>query len=244
MAHIGVIEEIEKAGIKIDYVCGVSAGAIIGLAYAASGLDSLREFYNVALANFAKRNRLFFTKGPDSAFQYIESALEKLCTGRDFHQLQIPFSCCATELASGNRDFFDSGDPVAAVMASSAYPGVFAAQKMNGKYYIDGGATRNLPAEETRAMGGDFVIGSSIYSVDRIDNGRAGKMNRLEVAARAMDIMQKELSRFEEKQCDFCFKPAIQGFKWFDFFRMEEIAVQGRENAARQIEDLLRLFKK
>ncbi len=244
VAHIGAIEELEKAEIKINYVCGVSSGAIIGLAYAVGGLKTLHKFYDEALANFAKKNRFLLAKGPDAAFEYIESALEKLCGGKKFDQLEVPFSCCATNLASGERDVFKSGDPVAAVMASSAYPGVFAAQKLDGKFYIDGGVTRNLPAEETRAMGADFVVGSSIYAVDKLTDQRAGKMNRIEIAARSLDIYQKELSELEERHCDFCFKPSVEQFKWFDFFRMETIVEQGRRNAKRQINDLLPLISK
>lgn len=244
VAHIGAIEEIEKAGIKIDCVCGVSSGAIIGLAYAAGGLETLHEFYEETLAKFARRNRFLFAKGPAAAFKYIEAALKELCQGKEFFELAIPFSCCATNLATGEREVLNSGDPVAAVMASSVYPGVFAAQKLEGKFYIDGGVTRNLPAEETRAMAADFVIGSSIYAVDKFSDRKAGGMNRLEIAARAMDIYQKELSEFEERQCDFCFKPYVEQFKWFDFFRMEEIAVEGRENAAKSISNLLAVIKK
>jgi NTE family protein len=83
VAHIGAIEEIEKAGIKIDYICGVSSGAIIGLAYAVGGIDSLHKFYDEALANFAKKNKFIFAKGPDAAFKYIESALRLLCGGKE-----------------------------------------------------------------------------------------------------------------------------------------------------------------
>jgi NTE family protein len=242
-AHIGVIEEIEKAGIKIDCVCGTSAGAIIGLAYAAGGMETLRRFYGEALADFAKKGPLSLAKGPQGVLEYIESALEKICAGKDFSDLKIPFSCCATDLATGKIKIFKSGDPIAAVAASSAYPGVFAAQKMNGKFYIDGGVTRNLPAEEVRAAGADFVIGSSIYSIDVLDDKKVGRMNRVEIAARALNILEKELSRFGEKHCDFCFRPAVRQYYWFDFFKMGEIMEQGRKDAAAQIKDLLLKFK-
>jgi Predicted esterase of the alpha-beta hydrolase superfamily len=91
VAHIGAIEEIEKAGIKVDYICGVSSGAIIGLAYAAGGLDTLHKFYEETLANFAQRNRFIFAKGPDAAFKYIESALRMICAGKDFPVWQSRF---------------------------------------------------------------------------------------------------------------------------------------------------------
>jgi len=244
VAHLGAIEEIEKAGIKIDYISGVSSGAIIGLAYAVGGLATLRKFYEDALVNLAKKDKLIFAKGPDAVFRYIETALRDICGGRDFSGLMLPFVCSATNLATGEREVFRSGDPVMSVMASSAYPGVFAAQKFNNKFYIDGGVTRNLPVEEARVMGANFVISSSSYTVDRIADEKAGAMNRFEVAARALDILEKELSRFEEKEGDFCFKPPVAQFRWFDFFKMEEIAAQGRENASRQIQDLLLLVNR
>ncbi|MFA6376123.1 MAG: patatin-like phospholipase family protein [Candidatus Paceibacterota bacterium] len=244
VAHIGAIEELEKAGIKIDYISGVSSGAIIGLAYAAGGLETLHNFYDAALINLAKKDKFVFAKGPDAVFKYIKRALEDICRGKDFSQLAILFSCLATNLATGEREVFSSGNPVASVLASSAYPGFFAAQKFNNKFYIDGGVTRNLPVDEVRAMGADFVVSSSSYTVDRITDEKAGGMGRLEVAARALDILEKELCRFEEKHGDFCFKPPAAQYRWFDFFKMEEILKQGQANAAAQIENLLPLLKK
>jgi NTE family protein len=129
------------------------------------------------------------------------------------------------------------------VMATSAYPGVFAAQEINGKWYIDGGTTRNLPAEDARIAGADFIIGSSIYAVDGISDKEAGQMNRFETVGRALDIFEKELSRFHETQCDFCFKPRVDQYRWFDFFKMREIAAQGRANAAQELKKLLPMLK-
>ena len=244
VAHIGAIEELERAGVKIDCICGVSSGAIIGLAYAAGGLETLHKFYDGALIDIAQKNRMIFAKGPDAAFKYIAAALKELCVNKKINDLPVRFSCSATNLATGESESFFEGDPVAAVMASSAYPGVFAPYGLGGKWYIDGGTTRNLPAEDARSMEADFIIGSSTYVVDAVDDKKAEKMNRIEVASRALDILEKELSRFHEVQCDFCFKPRVDNYKWFDFFKMEEILEQGRANAAKDIEKLLPLLKK
>ncbi len=242
VAHIGVIEELEKSKIKIDCICGVSAGAIIGLVYAAGGLAAVRRFYDEINLKFFKKNKYLVSGGVGGALKYMEKVLGKLIGGKRFSDMEIPFSCCATNLATGQKEVFSSGDPLAAVMASAAYPGVFLAQNFGGKFYIDGGVTRNLPAEETRAMGADFVVGSSIYSIDEINGARAGKMNRFEVAARALNIFERDLAAFEERQCDFCFKPRGGRFHWFDFLKMDEIADAGRKNASKQIKDLLILI--
>ena len=124
-AHIGVIEELEKNGIKIDFVCGVSAGAIIGLAYACGGLESLHAFFNqVSKSNFIKKNQYLFA-GSDGAFKYVQDTLRELVGKKSFADFKTSFMCCATNLADGKSVVFESGDPVEAVMASSAYPGVF-----------------------------------------------------------------------------------------------------------------------
>jgi len=114
---------------------------------------------------------------------------------------------------------------------------------MNGKWYIDGGVTRNLPAEDARAMGADFIIGSSIYAVDVVDDNKAGKMNRIEVAARALDIFEKELSRFHEEQCDFCFKPRVNNYKWFDFSKCKKFWIKGARTRKKRSKNFYRCLK-
>jgi len=43
-AHIGVIRELEAAGIQPDVVCGTSIGALVGGAYVAGELDRLEDW--------------------------------------------------------------------------------------------------------------------------------------------------------------------------------------------------------
>lgn len=243
MAHIGAIEELEKANIKIDCVCGVSAGAIIGLLYAAGGKELLSRFYDeIANFDYYKKDKILFSARPAVVFRHVWSLLKKLSADKEFGQLKIPFSCCATNLASGECEVFNSGDPIASVMASAAYPGVFASVKINGKSYIDGGVTCNLPGQQTRKMGANFIVGSSIYSVNELTDGSASKINRLGITLRALNIFEKELSKAGEKQCDFCFKPHVEHFNWYDFFHINEIIKEGRANAARQIVSLKSLL--
>ena len=74
-AHIGVLKEIEKAGIKIDYIGGSSMGAIIGGLYAsgysASQLDSIFEDtdFDALIQDFVPRNnRTFYEKRNDEMY--------------------------------------------------------------------------------------------------------------------------------------------------------------------------------
>jgi len=74
-AHIGVLKEIEKAGIKIDYIAGTSMGAVIGGLYAcgytANELDSIFSGTNFdeLIQDFVPRkNKTFYEKRNDEVY--------------------------------------------------------------------------------------------------------------------------------------------------------------------------------
>lgn len=77
LAHIGVLKEIEKAGIKIDYIGGTSMGAIIGGLYAcgytASELDSIFNHLDsdALLKDYIPRgNKTFYEKRNDEVYAF------------------------------------------------------------------------------------------------------------------------------------------------------------------------------
>lgn len=75
LAHIGVLKEIEKAGIHIDYIGGTSMGAIVGGLYAsgytANQLDSIfRSVDSDALVQdyIPRGNKTFYEKNNDEVY--------------------------------------------------------------------------------------------------------------------------------------------------------------------------------
>ena len=88
LAHIGVLKEIEAAGIKIDYIGGTSMGAIIGGLYAAGynahQLDSIFEAVNF--------DKLIQDDLPRSARSFYERAdAEKYAISLPFDHFKISF---------------------------------------------------------------------------------------------------------------------------------------------------------
>ena len=76
-AHIGVLKEIEKAGIKLDYIGGTSMGAIIGglyaCGYSADELDSIFKGtdFDELLQDFVPRNnKTFYEKRNDEVYAF------------------------------------------------------------------------------------------------------------------------------------------------------------------------------
>lgn len=74
-AHIGVLKEIEKAGIKIDYIGGTSMGAVIGGLYAcgynAKQIDSIftdTNFDELVQDFVPRKNKTFYEKSNDEMY--------------------------------------------------------------------------------------------------------------------------------------------------------------------------------
>jgi NTE family protein len=81
---------------------------------------------------------------------------------KDFNCFSVPFSCVGTHVATAEGIVIDRGELLTAVRASMAIPTVFTAVEVDGKRLVDGGLVRNFPVQDVRAMGADFVIGSSV----------------------------------------------------------------------------------
>ncbi|NLN75187.1 MAG: hypothetical protein GX139_02605 [Armatimonadetes bacterium] len=240
-AHIGVLEQMEEHHVRLDSICGTSAGAIVGLLYADGGINAIFRFLNLLEeCGLIKSPLGLLARTPERIWTQVSEALSTCVEARSFEDLRLPFSCVATDIVTGSPVVIDSGDPIAAVKASAAYPSVFAIQRVSGSFLVDGGITRNLPADIVRKSGADFVIGSSLYRVPQVSyNKDKPRLGRVEVALRVLEIMELEMSLQQIKLCDFCFQPPVETYRWYDFDRIAEILQLGRSDASRNVGTLL-----
>lgn len=157
-AHIGVIRALEQAGIRPDVVCGTSAGALVGAAYAAGELDRFEQWVLglgirdvVAFMDVSLRSGLF--KG-----ERMMDFLRRHFADRPIEQLTIPFGAVATALHTGEEIWLRRGSTLDAVRASIALPGLFAPVLRDDTVLVDGGLVNPVPVSLARAMGADLVI--------------------------------------------------------------------------------------
>ncbi|TKJ40332.1 hypothetical protein CEE37_08375 [candidate division LCP-89 bacterium B3_LCP] len=75
----------------------------------------------------------------------------------DFHHLKIPFTAVCTDLGSGERILFKSGDLSEAVFASMSLPLLISPVEYKDRYLIDGGVAENIPVHAASELG-SFVI--------------------------------------------------------------------------------------
>jgi NTE family protein len=162
VAHIGVIEELIRAGISIECVAGTSAGAMVGAAFAAGQLADFRE--RVLRSSRQRRLALFDPVWPRSALLGGRRAMALLtaCAAQSIEDLPLRFAAVATDLDSGQRVSVGTGLLGDAVRASIAIPGVFAPLCRRGRLLVDGALTDPVPVGPTRELGATFIIASSV----------------------------------------------------------------------------------
>jgi NTE family protein len=225
-AHIGVIKMLESQGIVPDYVVGTSAGAVVGSLYAA-GNDAFamqkiaQQLDEKIFADWTLGGRGFL-KG-EALQDFINQHLNK----RPLEKLNKPFAAVATDLNSGERVVFRTGDTGLAVRASAAVPGVFQPTQFRGKTYVDGGLTSPVPVQAAREMGADFVIAVDISALPEgqpVDSLTA-------IIWQTTTIMGKAIGNNEMKGADIVIRPRLPYVKSWDFTARHDAMLEGERAA-------------
>lgn len=146
LAHAGVLKALNEHGIFPEFISGVSAGAIIGALYA----DGYKP--DQILELFIKKDllKLLKLKRPKLGFfsaEGLKNILEQTLRVKNFDELKLELTVCATNLAKAQSVYFNSGNIVDAVMASSAFPILLKPYAIQSTLFIDGGIMDNLPVK-------------------------------------------------------------------------------------------------
>ncbi len=121
MAHIGVIEELEKQGYEIASLAGTSMGALVGGVYAVGKIDELknwlysldkRKTFSLIDFTFSKQG---FVKG-DKVFQKMKDFVPDI----NIEDLKIPYLAVASDILRKKEVVFTSGPLLDAIRASVA----------------------------------------------------------------------------------------------------------------------------
>ncbi len=164
LAHIGVIQALEKLDIKIDFISGSSMGALVGAIYASQGsLEPLKSL--VEETTWASVAHLFFptfSKGGLVTGKRVVELLEETIQVRDFADLKIPLAVETTDLHTGTLNTITRGNLIDAVRASISIPLVFTPVPIQDKLLVDGGLLSPVPIQTVRDLGADFVIAVNV----------------------------------------------------------------------------------
>ncbi|MEO8888007.1 MAG: patatin-like phospholipase family protein [Jatrophihabitantaceae bacterium] len=173
--QVGMLRALTEAAISPDFVIGTSAGALNAVAFAtepgASGVQRLEDLWLTLrrrnVARISVRNLARAVIGRSDGLLDSRPLIELLQT--DFvppvlSDTAIPAYVVATELMSGEPIVLSDGDTTSALLASSAFPGIFPPVQRGSLRLIDGGVGADIPVLQAEALGAEvsYVLPAAI----------------------------------------------------------------------------------
>jgi len=242
VAHIGVLETLERSGIPIDMIAGTSAGAAVGALYAqGKNTDELKKL--VKGWNWLQRAQAIDLALPRSGFiagHRIKKLLRSIIGDVNFDDLNIPFACVATDVMTGEEVVINRGSVLEAVRASISVPIIFSVVKYGGRYLVDGGLVNPVPVSVLKDMGADFIIAVNVTPrLDRVPEavylketgaGRtptAKEPNLFSVIMKTFSITNSQIVGASLDGADVIIEPRMAGISMADFSHAERCIMEG-----------------
>ncbi len=272
LAHAGVLQVLEEAGIRADIVAGTSMGSIVGALYAQSPdpawiWDKLKIY--VSNKDFADYWAPFIPKDEQEA----QSAQARLSGVFDFMQRKMIAVKTVTRpwiqerqkllnplgAAFGPLRFEDLPIPMAAValdLVKGKRVMATSGSLVEGLY-----ASCAIPAVFPPARrdgmiivdgGGPFRVpveacrdlgADFVIAVDIPAFEETTFNTGLDMILRSNTIARQRLNRFVCGQADFIITPPVTEFHWADFGAGDACRARGQAEAGRQLEELQRLLR-
>ena len=236
IAHIGVIKAMKEYGIEAEFISGTSAGAIVGALYAAGKpVDEMMEvFKNVNL--FSYRNYSILKPGlldSNILFKLYKSRFQYT----NFNELEKKLYISVTNLITGQNEIWHDGNLVDAIVASTAFPGIFSPVYLHGDMFADGGITNNFPIEPIQWKC-DLIIGSYVNPLKNVEINEL--KNTLSILDRVFHINMYKMEAPDFNRADIFVMPqALSQYKTFSLKNVEAIMDIGYQAAKKEIDTYL-----
>lgn len=237
VAHLGVLEVFESAGIPIKAIAGTSSGSLIGALYASRKyrieqlIDQVLElhWWNMVRPARSKQGLL------DS--QAIARFLVKKLGPISFSDLPIRFVAVACDLQSGHKVILREGPLALSVQASCSLPVVFTPTVLNGRRLVDGGYVSQIPIRAVRgALTSGKVVGvdvnyRAIESVKPPDN-------IFLIAIHLASLWARKNADEECQYADAMVRVDVRGIGLTELRKAEDLIERGRKAAQESLKQL------
>lgn len=162
LAHVGILEVLEREGIAVDFIVGTSMGGIVGALYAYGFHPSIIAKHMKQLGGSSLFvTRIFSARARQNLVRdYLAEAFED----KTFDDLKIPLTVMAVDMQHGREVELKSGPLIPSLLATSAVPAVFPPVELDGMQLADGGVIDSLATHVAYAQGADVVIGVDVYA--------------------------------------------------------------------------------
>ena len=235
-AHAGALRGLEKAGIPVAGVAGVSGGALVAAAWAGGAdLTSLIE-------QAAALHPWTWVRGWGGGLlsgTRLGAMIDEFLPVPTFEGLRVPVVVVATDVDTGEAVVFREGNLRDAVRASCSFPGVFPPMLLDGRRLVDGGVSEVVPVRRAREMAGDE---GAVLAVDCNAGGRwPAASSFAAIALRAGLTILRGRTRGELAGADLVIAPSIGDSGWMRPTRIPQFAQAGEDAVVQALPELRRL---
>ena len=236
-AHLGVIRALREARIPIDFVGGVSIGAIIAAGVAMGWSDDeMRIRYRRSFVDTNPVNDFTFPWVALTRGRKVARLLHKEYGDTLIEDLRQPFFCISANLTAG-RAFEHRDGPLAhALRASVAIPGIMPPIHHGGDILVDGATINNLPVDVMQRHTPGLVIGSDV-GADRVC-GVERRIMIFQILMYSGMINSSASAAAQRLLADVLLKPPLANVDLLNWQAFDRAIEAGYAYARRTLEDL------
>jgi NTE family protein len=242
LAHIGVLDELRRAGLRWDRIGGTSMGAVIA-AVAALGVDT-DEMVATARRELVARRPFTDVTWPRHALirgLRVESTLDRIFGDTRIEELRCGLFTVSVDLVAAEEVVNRRGRVTDAVALSVRLPGLVPPRRAGARLHVDGGVLDNLPIAVMAAEDEGPVLAVDVAQ-PFASAPLGGSLPRIvDTIARSMTLASWRRGEPDRALARAVITPALDGIGLFDFRRLDELVERGREAgraAAAQLGDL------
>jgi len=215
IAHIGVIEELEKQGFEIKSIAGNSMGAFIAAMYA---MDKLQEYKEWVLTldkvNVFKLIDFTFSSQGLIKGDRVFNKMKIFFPDKNIEDLKIPYVAVAADVTNMKEVVFTEGSIYDAVRASVAIPTVFTPVKNGNVILVDGGIVNPIPINRVKRIEDDILIASYVNANIPYDKPAIDKKNE-ENEERKNSVYKQKIKEFRNRLNEILPKNSKEHLNYF-----------------------------
>ncbi|ORB11520.1 hypothetical protein BST37_19210 [Mycobacterium noviomagense] len=248
-AHLGVLEELEAAGVVVDRFAGTSMGAIIA-GFAATGMDAAAvdaNIYEYFIRSNPTSDYTLPSKGLIRGRRTL-AALQSAHGERLVEELPKEFRCVSVDLLARRPVVHRRGRLADVIGCSLRVPGLYAPVVYDGTLHVDGGVLDNLPIAALARDEGPLIAvsigtGNRARVASAADEPRAPRIPSIvDTLMRTMTIGSAMATSAVLDHADLAIHPdtsSIGFLEWHQIDRAREAGRMATREALPQIMELV-----
>jgi predicted acylesterase/phospholipase RssA len=234
-AHIGVLQVLEEAGIRPDFIVANSMGAVIGMLYAAGLSPSTIARIVTTISPDTRLDLVLPTSGGFINAERFVAAVESFVGDIDLSDTKIPIVVTAEDLRSRRQVRLAAGSFSRVMATTFAMPAIFEPVPFGDYLLVDGGLTNIVPVDLAARYSSSLIVSTALY--DRsMDFG-----NPISVLNRSLDISKTRagIRGIVDKE-PYVIRNRVEDISYMQFANPAGIIALGRMSAEAAMADIVR----